>query len=146
MTQTDDALKALEKLHDVACDVTALEWFEEFAGNKNSITSSALTDYAKVEGEQDYFGELVSQSRVSAEKAMIKFPQPNYVTLKIAEESGEVVRGCVHYAEGRLDWSEVESEIIQLMAMLYRLVNEGDEINGIKPPTLATKTKEVKND
>ena len=86
----------------------------------------------------DYFADLVAKARVAAEKATRKFPQPNYVTLKIAEEAGEVVRGAVHYAEGRMPWDEVDGEIIQLIAMLIRFVTEGDEINGIRPPTLAT--------
>lgn len=86
----------------------------------------------------DYFAELVAKARVAAEKASRKFPQPNYVTLKIAEEAGEVVRGAVPYAEGRMPWDEVEGEIIQLLAMLIRFVTEGDEINGIRPPALAT--------
>lgn len=82
----------------------------------------------------DYFSSLVEKARASAEKAKLKFPQPNYVTLKIAEEAGEVVRGAVHYAENRMEWSEVEGEIVQLIAMLIRFVTEGDEVNGIKPP------------
>lgn len=82
----------------------------------------------------DYFGSLVTRARAAAAKASVKFPQPNYVTLKIAEEAGEVVRGAVHYAEGRMDWSEVEGEIVQLLAMLIRFVTEGDQINGVTPP------------
>lgn len=82
----------------------------------------------------DYFGSLVEQARQAAEKASAKFPQPNYTTLKIAEEAGEVVRGAVHYAEGRMEWSEVEGEIVQLLAMLIRFVREGDLVNGVIPP------------
>jgi hypothetical protein len=88
------------------------------------------------ETEQDYFGGLVGRARAAAAKASIKFPQPNYVTLKIAEEAGEVVRGAVHYAENRMEWAEVEGEIVQLLAMLIRFVTEGDEVNGVKPPAL----------
>lgn len=83
---------------------------------------------------QDYFGSLVSKARISADKAMVKFPQPNYVLLKVAEEAGEVVQAGVHYAENRMSWGEVEGEIVQLMAMLIRLVTEGDQVNGITPP------------
>lgn len=90
-----------------------------------------------VSSEGDYFGALVARARIAAEKAARKFPQPNYVTLKIAEEAGEVVRGAVHYAEGRMPWDEVEGEIVQLLAMLIRFVTEGDEINGVRPPALA---------
>lgn len=86
---------------------------------------------------EDYFGSLVAGARTAAAKAAIKFPQPNYVTLKIAEEAGEVVRGAVHYAEGRMEWSEVEGEITQLLAMLIRFVTEGDLVNGVIPPSRA---------
>ncbi len=86
------------------------------------------------EAKQDYFGSLVSKARISADKAMVKFPQPNYVLLKVAEEAGEVVQAGVHYAENRMSWGEVEGEIVQLVAMLIRLVTEGDQVNGITPP------------
>lgn len=82
----------------------------------------------------DYFASLVAMARVSADKAMRKFPQPNYVLLKVAEEAGEVVQAGVHYAEKRMEWQQVEGEIVQLLAMLIRLVTEGDQINGITPP------------
>lgn len=82
----------------------------------------------------DYFASLVSKARPAAEKAMRKFPQPNYVLLKVAEEAGEVVQAGVHYAEGRMSWEQVEGEIVQLLAMLIRLVTEGDQINGVTPP------------
>lgn len=81
-----------------------------------------------------YFNSLVRKARAAAEKAKVKFPQPNYVALKVAEEAGEVVRGCVHFAEGRMEWPEVEAEIVQCIAMLMRLVEEGDQKNGIIPP------------
>lgn len=94
---------------------------------RQAIRDKALED-------ADYVGELVLKARAAATKASIKFPQPNYVALKIAEEAGEVVRGAVHYAEGRMEWEEVEGEIVQLLAMLIRFVTEGDEINGVIPP------------
>ncbi|EOW0265857.1 TPA: hypothetical protein ACYERP_003391 [Klebsiella pneumoniae] len=84
--------------------------------------------------QSDYFASLVALARVSADKAMKKFPQPNYVLLKVAEEAGEVVQASVHYAENRMEWKQVEGEIVQLLAMLIRLVTEGDQINGVTPP------------
>lgn len=101
---------------------------------------AALARVAELEAAQSgawcatYFDMLVCKAHVAAAKASIKFPQPNYVTLKIAEEAGEVVRGAVHYAEGRMEWSEVEGEIVQLLAMLIRFVTEGDQVNAITPP------------
>lgn len=94
----------------------------------------AMLEAERRQKDDDYFGSLVAMARTSAAKASAKFPQPNYVTLKIAEEAGEVVRGAVHYAENRMEWSEVEGEIVQLIAMLIRFVTEGDLVNGIVPP------------
>lgn len=79
-----------------------------------------------------HFTKLLPDAIMAATKAIKKFPQPNYVTLKIAEEAGEVVRGCVHHVEGRMEWAEVEGEIIQLLAMIIRLVTEGDGVIGLK--------------
>lgn len=79
------------------------------------------------------FDDLISLAKSEANKAMAKFPQPNYVITKVAEEAGEVVKAAVHCAEGREPYSEVENEMIQLLAMLYRLWEEGDMIHGLKP-------------
>lgn len=84
----------------------------------------------------DYFSSLVNRATDAAKKAMVKFPQPNYVLLKVAEEAGEVVQAGVHYAEGRETWDNLEGEVVQTIAMLYRLVTEGDQVNGITPPKI----------
>lgn len=52
----------------------------------------------------------------------------------MAEESGEVIKAVIHYTEGREQWSNVESEIIDNLAMLLRLVTEGDQVIGFTPP------------
>lgn len=82
----------------------------------------------------DYFGALVKKARSAADKAMRKFPQPNYVLNKVAEESGEVIKAVIHYTEGREEWANVEGEIIDNLAMLIRLVVEGDQVIGFTPP------------
>lgn len=82
----------------------------------------------------DYFDSLVEQARARAEKAMTKFPQPNYVLNKVAEESGEVIKAVIHYTEGRETWENVEAELIDNLAMLIRLVKEGDQVIGFTPP------------
>jgi len=110
--------------------------FAERAEAADTIASlrSKLEESEGALERSDYFGSLVEKARQAAAKASVKFPQPNYVTLKIAEEAGEVVRGAVHYAEKRMEWDEVEGEIVQLLAMLIRFVTEGDQINGVIPP------------
>ena len=84
--------------------------------------------------EIKYINWICQKAGAEMAKAKAKFPQPTYVTLKVAEEAGEVVRGAVHYAEGRLSWDELENEAIQTIAMILRLLTEGDEINGVIPP------------
>ncbi|MCP1440477.1 hypothetical protein J3D56_003913 [Erwinia persicina] len=85
----------------------------------------------------DYFAGIVTSAVEAAQKAMVKFPQPNYVLLKVAEEAGEVVQAGVHYAEGRETWAALEGEVVQTIAMLYRLITEGDHVNGVIPPKVA---------
>lgn len=67
-------------------------------------------------------------------KSIEKFPQPNYVSLKVSEEAGELIQAAVHYAEGRETWENVENEAVQMIAMGLRLLVEGDQVNGIIPP------------
>lgn len=98
------------------------------------VLEKAQQRNAELEAQNDYFASLIAMARVSADKAIRKFPQPNYVLLKVAEEAGEVVQAGVHYAENRMEWGQVEGEIVQLLAMLIRLVTEGDQVNGITPP------------
>jgi phosphoribosyl-ATP pyrophosphohydrolase len=79
------------------------------------------------------FQKLVDQAVSTAETAMAKYPQPNYVISKIAEESGEVVKAAIHYAENRDSAEHVRAEMIDAIAMLYRLWHEGDQVHGCPP-------------
>ena len=120
-------------------DITDLNEFNKEANPVNILAlvealEKAQRRNAELEAQNDYFASLVAMARVSADKAIRKFPQPNYVLLKVAEEAGEVVQAGVHYAENRREWGQVEGEIVQLLAMLIRLVTEGDQVNGITPP------------
>jgi len=83
--------------------------------------------------QRDGFDDLVMAARAEAARAMLKFPQPNYVISKIAEEAGEVVKAAIHCAEGRESYDAVHSEMRQLIAMLYRLWVEGDGVHGLQP-------------
>jgi hypothetical protein len=80
-----------------------------------------------------HWGDFIKSAVLEAEKAMRKFPQPNYVITKIAEEAGEVVKAAVHCAEGRESLETVRGEMRQLVAMLYRLWMEGDGVHGLAP-------------
>ncbi|MGK8896186.1 hypothetical protein [Citrobacter koseri] len=118
--------------HEAACSL--VEENEELKRKLEAAEKHIAELEARSTLQVDYFASLISMARLSADKAMRKFPQPNYVLLKVAEEAGEVVQAGVHYAENRMTWNEVEGEIVQLLAMLIRLVTEGDQINGVTPP------------
>lgn len=90
-----------------------------------------------------YTYSIFQRAEAARLKAQAKFPQPNYVALKVAEEAGEVVRAAVHYAENRLSWDELEGEVIQTIAMCLRLLVEGDQVNGIIPPAKAGRANAV---
>ncbi|MDF3570894.1 hypothetical protein [Enterobacter cloacae] len=101
---------------------------------KITVTPLYTAPPAPVSVPDDYFASLVAAARVRANKAMRKFPQPNYVLNKVAEESGEVIKAVIHFTEGREEWRNVEGEIIDNLAMLIRLVMEGDQVIGFTPP------------
>lgn len=82
---------------------------------------------------QSTFFVLVDKAIIEAEKAMKKYPQPNYIISKFAEESGEVVKAAIHCAEGREEPDHVVDEMTQAIAMLYRLWVEGDQVHGLIP-------------
>lgn len=77
------------------------------------------------------FKRLIIDGIEAAEKAMIRFPQPNYVISKFAEEAGEVVKAAIHCAEGRETAENLRGEMVQAIAMLYRLWVEGDAVHGL---------------
>ena len=82
-----------------------------------------------------YMSSICGRAQIAADEAMSNFPQPNYVLTKLAEEAGEVVKAGVHFAEGRdFDWSDLEAECVQVIAMCLRLLVEGDAVIGIVPP------------
>ena len=94
-----------------------------------------MADITADEQESIYVSDILSRARASAAKAKVKFPQPNYVLTKVAEEAGEVVKAGVHYAEGRdFTWQDIEDECVQTIAMCIRLLTEGDQVIGVNPP------------
>ena len=94
----------------------------------------ALTDPVTVEGVSPYLSYIIGRATREMVLAQHRFPAPNYVLLKVAEEAGELVKAAVHYAELRGTWANVEDEAVQAIAMILRLLDEGDGVNGIRPP------------
>ena len=100
----------------------------------NCTPNPAPVTLAEAEGHwEDFLKSAVAE----AEKAMRKFPQPNYVISKVAEEAGEVVKAAIHCAEARETAENVRGEMRQLIAMLYRLWIEGDQVHGLPPVSTA---------
>jgi hypothetical protein len=95
--------------------------------------------------EIEGFRTLVDAAIGEAVRAMKKFPQPNYVISKIAEESGEVVKAAIHCAEGRETAENVLGEMRQTIAMLFRLYVEGDGVHGL-PPISGVKQPDSRTD
>jgi hypothetical protein len=91
------------------------------------------------------FLELIVDAIAEAERAMRKFPQPNYVISKYAEESGEVVKAAIHTAEGRKTMTALRGEMRQAIAMLFRLWAEGDQIHGLRPVCLPLPSRPAKD-
>ena len=102
------------------------------------LTSEAARIAAEAEVERgmpvmDDWDVLIRDAKTEAEKAMRKFPQPNYVISKFAEEAGEVVKAAIHCAENRETPENLRGEMKQAIAMLYRLWVEGDQVHGLPP-------------
>ena len=99
--------------------------------DRDALVRREVLERAKVATSDDDFFELVVDALAEADRAMRKFPQPNYVISKVAEEAGEVVKAAIHCAEGRETAESVRGEMRQLIAMLYRLWVEGDQVHGL---------------
>lgn len=129
---TDDMAYAFH--HALSDSSLGADEVEEIKTGLRAAFANVTATTAPVSVPDDYFASLVAAARVRADKAMRKFPQPNYVLNKVAEESGEVIKAVIHFTEGREEWRNVEGEIIDNLAMLIRLVIEGDQVIGFTPP------------
>lgn len=128
----------------LASEVAALIAEAEARGRSESADYAlALEQELRDRAEQPKPSEsgfdcLILDAMAEAMRAMRKFPQPNYVISKIAEEAGEVVKAAIHCAEGRETAENLRSEMKQLIAMIYRLWAEGDQVHGLPPVHGAT--------
>jgi hypothetical protein len=116
----------LDELLDRAAD--------ELRDNARTIGNLAL-DLATMRSPADLtdWENLVLEARLEAARAISRFPQPNYVLSKFAEEAGEVVKAGIHCAENRDTLDHVRAEMRQALAMLFRLWVEGDQVHGLPP-------------
>ena len=125
-------MDAGQRTYRIYCEAVQPRIFLTWDG----LSEQERTAWAAVEAArapQDSFERLVAEGRAEAARAMAKFPQPNYVISKVAEEAGEVVKAAIHAAERRESLEAVAREMRQLIAMLYRLWIEGDQVHGLPP-------------
>lgn len=127
----------------IRCVATSLGVYPEFVDQDDETAEAepaprqSVKEAAKVSPIADLLPDAVER----AEKAMRKYPQPNYVISKWAEESGEVTKALIHAAEGRETWENIRGELVDTLAMLHRLFIEGDKVHGL-PPLRALAQKE----
>ena len=129
-TITEDGLRKVSAILDRIDDLP----FEEpgvILGTGAMLQTAIMQMFAPP--APDAVARLGEAARAEADKAMRKYPQPNYVISKVAEEAGEVVKAAIHCAEGRETPEVVIGEIKQAMAMLIRLYIEGDQVHGLPP-------------
>lgn len=138
MTQIDIAALVAEAVLKAAG--TSLKNYT-LNGSRERIIEAARaalpTEASHLRDPDGHWGDFIWSALNEAGKAMRKFPQPNYVISKIAEEAGEVVKSAIHCAEGRETPENVRNEMRQLIAMLYRLWIEGDQVHGLLPLSTA---------
>src|SRR5512147_303719 len=77
--------------------------------------------------------ELLAAAVIESERARKLFPQPNHVTLALAEEAGEVVKAALDVRQGKATLHDLRKELTQTIAMCLRLAEEGDPTIGVTP-------------
>ncbi len=62
-------------------------------------------------------------------RARAQFPSPDLLLTAFSEESGEVVKAVLDHYAGKGDLADVRKELIQVGAMVGRLLEEGDPVH-----------------
>jgi len=115
--------------------IAACDQVVDHARSKKAVGRAVVfADTIDIMGASKYLTGILGRATRAMTIAQERYPAPNYTLLKVAEESGEVIKAAVHYGEGRGQWSDVEGESVQAIAMILRLLDEGDGVNGICPP------------
>lgn len=75
---------------------------------------------------------------VSAEvdRARAKFPNPRLLLSAMTEEHGELVKSVLDKMQGKASEAHVYGEAVQLVAMVVRLIEEGDPLHELAPIVL----------
>lgn len=94
---------------------------------------NVLRRETKVKPKDPSILALFNDALIESIQASRKYPQPNYIITKVAEEAGEVVQEAIRCVEGKGSYKDLRAEIVQAIAMLIRLYSEGDQVHGLKP-------------
>lgn len=138
---TDDAMDGL--VSDCKSAAEVLQYSGTFETGQSLLEQAATVITALRQREAEAINrlgpiaDLLPDAVSAAEKAMQRYPQPNYVISKWAEETGEVTKDLIHMAEGRQTADKVRGEMVQALAMLHRLLVEGDQVHGLPPVAAA---------
>lgn len=79
--------------------------------------------------------------RSEVERARKLHPSGDLLTTAFAEEAGEVIKAILDHYEGKGSLLEVLSELVQVIAMAVRLMEEGDPIHRLPPLAVSFSTR-----
>lgn len=88
---------------------------------------AALADRRAVSGRPRWVADVSAE----LDRARTKFPKPDLLTTAFAEEAGELVKAILDGYNGKS--SDVYGEAIQAIAMVVRLIEEGDPVHRLTP-------------
>ncbi|WP_319568359.1 hypothetical protein [Cohaesibacter marisflavi] len=114
-------------------------WIYDGFAELEEAKQKALDEFAILLGVAPVPDELLALAKdawAMAQKAKRKFPQKEGNTPphdKIAEESGELFKAIIHCAEGRDSLQHVRDEMVDTIAMIFRVHQEGVKANGLPP-------------
>lgn len=87
---------------------------------------------------------LIISAKAEVARARVLFPKPDHLLHALSEEYGEVVKAALQICEGPGTYEQLDSEIIQLIAMCIRLHEEGDPVINVR--SVSDVMSEIKND
>jgi Ser/Thr protein kinase RdoA (MazF antagonist) len=72
-------------------------------------------------------------------RARAKFPEPELLLTAFTEEAGEVVKAVLDHYSAKGELADVRKELIQVGAMVGRLLEEGDPVHRLPPSDALTR-------
>jgi NTP pyrophosphatase (non-canonical NTP hydrolase) len=90
-----------------------------------------------------YIIKLFKDSVEEAKRAKKKFPKPELLLTAMTEEHGELVKAIMDCRQGKASQEDIKQEMIQLIAMIIRLFNEGDPAHKMGSLIQYEKTQET---